>query len=134
MGSGARSPPTGSEADDLARHRRTIRTATAEEVNPMFAPNLSTHQLADTVHHERQSHAALPHRIARDRDDAVSVDRGPQRGITSRRLAALVAAAMLTFVIAAAAAANQPAGARTAGTDATPAQGAGPGGGMTLVR
>ena len=74
----------------------------------MFAPNISTHQLADTIHHERISHAAMLQQIKQDRaPDSVSVDRHAHRRITSRRLAAAMAAA-LTFAIAAAVAANQP--------------------------
>ena len=92
----------------------------------MFAPNISTHQLADTIHHERVAHAALLQQIKQDRGaDAVTVDRGAQRRITSRRLAAAVAA-VLTFSIAAAVAANQ--------GNAAPAQQHSPGGGLTLVR
>ena len=58
----------------------------------MFAPNISTHQLADTIHHERISHAALLQQIKQDRaPDAVRVDRQAQRRMTSRRLAAAMA-------------------------------------------
>jgi len=93
----------------------------------MFAPNISTHQLADSIHHERISHAALIQQVKRDRAaDAVIVDRPAQRRITSRRLAATLAGTVLTFAIAAAVAANQPA--------AAPAQQHSPGGGMTLIR
>ena len=92
----------------------------------MFAPNISTHQLADTIQHERLAHAAVIQKIKRDRaPDAVTIDRPAQRRLTSRRLAATMAAA-LTFAIAAAVAANQPA--------AAPAQEHSPGGGLTLVR
>jgi hypothetical protein len=92
----------------------------------MFAPNISTHQLADTIHHERIAHAALIQQIKQDRaPDAVSVDRQAHRRMTSRRLAAAMAA-VLTFAIAAAVAANQP--------DAAPAQQHSPGGGLTLSR
>jgi len=93
----------------------------------MFAPNISTHQLADSIHHERISHAALIQQVKRDRaTDTVSVDRHAQRRMTSRRLAATLAGTLLTFAIAAAVAANQP--------DAAPAQQHSPGGGMVLIR
>lgn len=73
----------------------------------MFAPNISTHQLADQIHHERLSHAALIQKVARERSsDSVAVDRPTQRRLTARRLAATVAAASLTFTVAAAAAAS----------------------------
>ena len=93
----------------------------------MFAPNISTHQLADQIHHERLSHAALMQKVARERStDAVTVDREAQRRVTSRRLAAGLAAATLTFAIAAAA----------AGTQQTEAAGQrhSSGGGVTLIR
>ena len=74
----------------------------------MFAPNISTHQLADTIHQERINHAALLQQIKRDRaPDTVAVDRQALRRMTSRRLAAGMAA-VLTFAIAAVVAANQP--------------------------
>lgn len=74
----------------------------------MFAPNISTHQLADTIHHERLEHAALLSRVARDRKGGgLEVDRTAARRMTSRRLTATIAAAALTLVVAAAAAANQ---------------------------
>ena len=93
----------------------------------MFAPNVSTHQLADSIHRERQNHAAMIHKVMQDRDtDTVVVDRQAQRRITARRLAATLSAAALTFAIAAAVAANQP--------TAAPGQGHSPGGGMTLIR
>jgi hypothetical protein len=105
--------------------RRT--TATTEEARPMFAPNASTHQLVDSIHAERLSHAALLQQVKRDRtDDSIIVNRQVQRRITSRRLAATIAGAVLTFVIAAAATANQPA--------AAPASGHSSGGGVTLIR
>lgn len=92
----------------------------------MFAPNISTHQLADSIHQERIAHAALLQQVKRDRaPDAVSVDRQAQRRITSRRLAGVLAA-VLTFAIAAAVAANQP--------DAAPAQHPANGAGPTLIR
>ena len=92
----------------------------------MFAPNSTTYQLADSIHQERQHHAALLHKISRDRAESPGVDREAQRRITSRRLAATAVAAALTFVIAAAAAANQPAAAPTGPQS--------PGGGLTLIR
>ena len=93
----------------------------------MFAPNVSTHQLADSIHRERLNHSAMIQKVMQDRDPhAISVDRQAQRRITSRRLAATLAAATLTFTIAAAVAANQPA--------AAPAQAPAPGGGMILIR
>jgi hypothetical protein len=93
----------------------------------MFAPNISTHQLADSIHHERLAHAARIQQIKEDRSaDAVSVDRQLQRRITSRRLAATLAGAVLTFAIAAAVAAQSPA----APAQQHPANG----GGLTLIR
>lgn len=93
----------------------------------MFAPNVSTHQLADSIHRERLNHAAMIQKVMQDRDtDAVVVDRQAQRRITARRLAATLTAAALTFAIAAAVAANQP--------NAAPAQGPSTGGGSTLIR
>ncbi len=73
----------------------------------MFAPNISTHQLADQIHHERLSHAALMQKVARERSvDLVTVDHQAQRRVTSRRLAATLGTATLTFAIAAVAAAT----------------------------
>ena len=93
----------------------------------MFAPNISTHQLADQIHHERLSHSALLQKVARERStDTVSIDRMAHRRATSRRLAATVAAATLTFVIAAAAAATQQTEAAASPHSA--------GGGVTLLR
>jgi hypothetical protein len=93
----------------------------------MFAPNVSTHQLADSIHVERQAHAALLHRVNADRShDSISTDRQVQRRMTARRLTATLAGAILTFAIAAAVAANQPA--------AAPAAGPSSGGGVTLLR
>jgi len=92
----------------------------------MFAPNVSTHQLADTIHRERIAHAARIQQIKEDRaPDRVTVDHQAHRRMTSRRLAAALAA-VLTFAIAAAVAANQP--------EAAPAQQHSPGGGLTLIR
>ena len=93
----------------------------------MFAPNISTHQLADQIHHERLSHAALMQKITRERaTDSITVDREAQRRITSRRLAAGVAAVTLTFAIAAAVAGTQQSEAA--------AQSHASGGGVTLIR
>jgi hypothetical protein len=93
----------------------------------MFAPNVSTHQLADSIHIERQAHAAMLHRAKVDRSrDSIGIDRQVQRRITARRLTATLAGAILTFTIAAAVAANQPAAAPAAGPSA--------GGGVTLLR
>jgi hypothetical protein len=92
----------------------------------MFAPNVSTHQLADSIHAERQAHAALLHQAKVDRTgDSVIVDRHTQRRITARRLTATLAGAVLTFAIAAAVAANQPAADPAAGPSS---------GGRTLLR
>lgn len=94
----------------------------------MFAPNISTHQMADQLHHERLSHAALVQKVARERSaDSVNADLPAQRRLTSRRLAATIAAATLTLTIAAAAAATQQAG-------APDAHHASSGGGVTLIR
>jgi hypothetical protein len=93
----------------------------------MFAPNVTTHQLADTIHAERQAHAALLHKAKADRQPtSLGMDRQAQRRITVRRLSATLAGAVLTFAIAAAVAANQPA--------AAPAAGPASGGGVTLLR
>lgn len=93
----------------------------------MFAPNISTHQLADQIHHERLSHAALMQKVARERSsDSVTVDHAAQRRVTSRRLAATLAAATLTFAIAAAVAGTQQTEA-AAGRQSS-------GGGVTLIR
>jgi hypothetical protein len=73
----------------------------------MFAPNLSTHQLADSIHHERQSHSTRILKVKQERMDSASVDRSVQRRITARRLAASLTAVVLTFAIAAIAAAGQ---------------------------
>ena len=92
----------------------------------MLAPNISTHQLADQIHHERLSHAALMQKVARERStDSINVDRDAQRRVTSRRLAAGLAAATLTFAIAAAAAGTQQSQAATQHSS---------GGGVTLIR
>jgi hypothetical protein len=124
-GSAAGSRSLWSESQDhLTTGRRT--TATTEEAQPMFAPNTSTHQLADSIHQERLAHAARIQQIKQDRSaDAVNVDRQLQRRITSRRLAATLAGAVLTFAIAAAVAAQSP---------AAPAQHPANGGGLTLIR
>ncbi len=87
----------------------------------MFAPNISTHQLADQIHHERIDHAALLHKVARDRSsDSLGVDRQAHRRTTSRRLAATLTAAVLSIGIAAVAAAQSagdvPAARTTGGT------------------
>ena len=93
----------------------------------MFAPNVSTHQLADSIHTERLAHSAMILKVKSDRSaDAVNVDRQVQRRITSRRLAATLAGAILTFAIAAAAAAQAPA--------APEGQHPANGGGLTLIR
>jgi hypothetical protein len=93
----------------------------------MFAPNISTHQLADQIHHERLTHAALMQKVVRERStDSITVDREAQRRVTSRRLAAALAAATLTFAIAAAAAGTQQSQAAT--------QRHSSGGGVTLIR
>jgi hypothetical protein len=73
----------------------------------MFAPNLSTHQLADSIHHERQSHSTRILKVQQERMDSANVDRSVQRRITARRLAASLTAVVLTFAIAAIAAAGQ---------------------------
>ena len=73
----------------------------------MFAPNLSTHQLADSINHERLSHSTRILKVKQEREDSASVDRSVQRRITARRLAASLAAVVLTFAAAAIAAASQ---------------------------
>ena len=94
----------------------------------MFAPNISTHQLADQIHHERLSHSALMQKVVRERStDSITVDREAQRRVTSRRLAAGLAAVTLTFAIAAVAAATQQ-------SEAAATQSHGSGGGVTLIR
>ncbi len=92
----------------------------------MFAPNISTHQLADAIHHERQADAALIHQAKSYRAAHGAADRPAQRRLTSRRLAATLAGALLTLVVAATVAANQPA--------AAPAGHSSTGGGLTLIR
>ncbi len=93
----------------------------------MFAPNISTHQLADQVHHERLNHAALLQKVARERSaNSITVDRQAQRRMTSRRLTATLAAAALTFTLAAAAGATQ----QTSAPEGHPSTG----GGATVVR
>ncbi|MBA2264820.1 MAG: hypothetical protein H0W17_00380 [Chloroflexi bacterium] len=93
----------------------------------MFAPNISTYQLADQIHHERLNHAALLQKVARERSaDSITVDRQAQRRITSRRLTATLAAAALTLTIAAAATATQ--------SSAAPEPLQSTGGGVTLIR
>lgn len=97
----------------------------------MFAPNLTTHQLADSVHHERQAHAARLHRIVRDRRDGETpVDLSAQRRLTARRLAASVTAVALTLAIAAAAAANAP----SAESNGAPTKSETNGGSLILIR
>ena len=93
----------------------------------MFAPNISTHQLADQIHHERLDHAALLQKVARERSsDSIGVDRQAQRRVTSRRLTSTLAAAAMTLSIAAAAAATQ--------QTQAPEQHHSIGGGIKLVR
>lgn len=106
----------------------------------MFAPNVSTHQLADAIHQERladaaairqakayrASHNAMLHQAKIDRGEGIIVDRHAQRGITARRLTATLVGAVLTFAVAAAVAANQPA--------AAPAAGPSSAGGLTVIR
>ncbi len=93
----------------------------------MFAPNISTYQLADQIHHERLNHAALLQKVARERSaDSITVDRQAQRRITSRRLTATLAAAALTLTIAAAATATQ--------SSAAPEPLQSTGGGVNLIR
>ena len=91
----------------------------------MFAPNVSTHQLADAIHQERQADAALIRQAKLYRASHVPTGRHPQRRVT-RRFAATLAGAVLTLAVAAAVTANQPA--------AAPAQQPANGGGLTLIR
>jgi len=92
----------------------------------MFAPDITTHQLADSMHAERQAHASLLHKISRDRaDDSTVVDRRALRRATSRRLVATLAGTVLAMGIAAMAAAQV--------TD-TQAPSHPTGGGVTLIR
>lgn len=92
----------------------------------MFAPNISTHQLADQIHQERIDHSALLHKVARDRSsESAGIDRQALRRTTSRRLAATFAAAVLSIGIAAVAAAQGPSDVPSAGTT---------GGTVTLIR
>lgn len=99
----------------------------------MFAPNISTHQLADQIHTERLDHSARLQMVSRERSDhEVIVDRKAQRRSTSRRLTATLAAAALSLGIAAVAAA-QGSDAPAAGSGTTaPAHSSG--GGVTLIR
>ena len=51
----------------------------------MFAPNVSTYQLADQIDHDRLSHSALLQKVARERStDSITVDREAQRRVTRR--------------------------------------------------
>jgi len=94
----------------------------------MFAPNISTHQLADQIHQERLSHSALMQKVARERSaDSVSVDRETRRRATVRRLAASLGAVTLLLSIAAAATATQP-------SETTSTHPAAQGGGAKLIR
>ena len=77
----------------------------------MFAPNISTHQLADAIHQERQADAATIRQAKLYRAAHPGANRHMQRRITSRRFAATLAGAVLTLAVAAAVAANQPAAA-----------------------
>ncbi len=87
----------------------------------MFAPNASTHQLADQLHQERLSHAARMQLVAREKGpDGTPVDRHAHRRITARRLAAGAAAIVLTVSVGAATVASGGIG--------------GGGGGVTLIR
>jgi len=89
----------------------------------MFAPNIATFQVADQIHHERLTHSALLQKVVRERGaDTTPYDRQVQRRITSRRLAATLAGALLAVSVAAMAAANQP------------SSGVSTGGGVTLIR
>jgi uncharacterized protein YfaQ (DUF2300 family) len=92
----------------------------------MFAPNISTHQLADAIHQERQADAALIREAKIYRASHVSASRHTQRRITTRRFAATLAGAVLTLAVAAAVAANQPA--------AAPGQQPSNGGSLILIR
>jgi len=68
----------------------------------MFAPDVTTHELAGLVQRERLSHAALLQKVARERSPEHSpIDRNVQRRITARRLAATVGGAMLSISVAA---------------------------------
>lgn len=88
----------------------------------MFAPNATTHQLADQIHHERQSHAERMQLVAREKGpDGAPLDRYAQRRITARRLAAGAVALALTVTVAAV-------------TVAGGASGGPGGGGVTLIR
>jgi hypothetical protein len=93
----------------------------------MFAPNISTHQLADAIHRERQADAATIRQAKLYRKAHPGVTRHAQRRITSHRLAATLAGAVLTFAVAAAVAANQPAAAPAQQQQSN-------GGSLTLIR
>jgi hypothetical protein len=99
----------------------------------MFAPNLSTHQLADQMHHERLSHAARMQAAAEQHGPkGTPLDREAQRRITVRRLTATLAGAALSVALVAGAAA-------TLGSQPDPASapatvGGGAGGGATHIR
>ena len=86
----------------------------------MLGPNHHSHQLANQMYSERLSHAARIQMIARDRHDSHKpVSHEADRRMTVTRLAASAAGVVLTFALAATAAAGS---------------GAVGGGGATLIR
>jgi hypothetical protein len=93
----------------------------------MFAPNISTHQLADAIHRERQADAALIRQAKLYRAAHPVMGRHTQGRVTSRRFAATLAGAVLTLAVAAAVAANQPAAAPAQQQQSN-------GGSLTLIR
>jgi hypothetical protein len=61
----------------------------------MFAPHIATFEMADQMHRERLTHAALLQKVARERaTDSTRYDLHVQRMITARRLAATLAGAV----------------------------------------
>lgn len=76
----------------------------------MLGPNHHSHQLANQMYSERLSHAARIQMIARDRHDTEKpVNHEGDRRMTVARLAASAAGVVLTFALAATAAAGNPA-------------------------
>lgn len=75
----------------------------------MLGPNAQTHQMATHMYDERLAHAARIRTLTSDRKDNLPVDRDHARRVTVARLAASAAGVVLTFALAATAAANNPA-------------------------
>jgi hypothetical protein len=103
--SGTRSRSPAAPADDIGN---TASDHRSKEV-PMLGPNAQTHQMATHMYDERLAHAARIRLLSSDRKDNLPVDRDHARRVTVARLAASAAGVVLTFVLAASAAATNPA-------------------------